>query len=282
MPGADQGWAQASMTIPTAAARSLGHTLVFALGIALLFVAPISAEGDEGKGTSSGGPPSAEELIAGSIAHHDPEGHFLSRGHRLEFRETRTGGRPDRKTVIEIDVPANFFRLARLDESEIHGVIDGEPDESTACGMTLDGQPAAEVDAETRESKRLDCAGLVRMRDYYTYLWGLPMKLRDPGSRWDEVTAAELNGRPVWRLKVTYDPEVGTDVWYFDFDPRSHALVGYRFYRDATEAKGEIISLQGVYEGHGLRLPKERAWVEVPGNRYLGTDILVGLESLSR
>ena len=153
---------------------------------------------------------------------------------------------------------------------------------SRCSDVTLDGKPAAEVDAETRKNRRLDCAGLVRMRDYYTYLWGLPMKLRDPGTRWDGVAAAELDGKAVWRLKVTYDPEVGTDVWYFDFDPKTSALVGYRFYRDATEAKGEIIALEGVYEGHGIRLPKERAWVEVPGDRYLGTDILVGLKPLER
>ncbi|HCX74522.1 MAG TPA: hypothetical protein DHU93_02925, partial [Algoriphagus sp.] len=35
-----------------------------------------------------------------------------------------------------------------------------------------------------------------RMRNYYTYLWGLPMKLQDPGKQIDDkVTQEELNGK---------------------------------------------------------------------------------------
>ena len=41
------------------------------------------------------------------------------------------------------------------------------------------------------------------------------MKLRDAGTRLGEVTETTFAEREVFGLRVTYEPEVGGDTWYF-------------------------------------------------------------------
>ena len=76
------------------------------------------------------------------------------------------------------------------------------------------------------------------------------------------------------RLRVTYDEGVGDDTWYFYFDPRSYALVGYRFYHDPAKNDGEYIVLEGESEIGSLRLPRTRKWYTHADDRHLGTDTI--------
>ena len=106
------------------------------------------------------------------------------------------------------------------------------------------------------------------------------MKLRDPGTRIDpQVLDTEFSGEPALALRVTYDPDVGSDIWYVYFDPTTSALVGYRFYYDEEANDGEYIELEGEVEGAGLRIPKARTWYTHGDNRLLGTDTLTRIES---
>lgn len=213
--------------------------------------------------------PTAEELLVRSIAHHDPDGRFLTGSWCLSFRETRPNA-SDRHSEILVDVPGERFRMLRAAEHEVAGVLDGG-----RCEMTLDGRSDV-TDAE-REEHKLSCERLRFMRNYYIYLWGLPMKLRDPGTRVGEVEPTTFMDHPVHGLRVTYDADVGGDTWYFYFDRESAALVGYRFYHDEAKNDGEYIVLEGEHEAHGMRLPESRAWYTHQEERYLGTDILVSV-----
>ena len=51
-------------------------------------------------------------------------------------------------------------------------------------------------------------------------------------------------------------------------------MLEYQFYKTDGSGKGEIIRLEGEVEARGMRIPKERAWYAMPGEKYLGTDIL--------
>ena len=215
-------------------------------------------------------PPSADDLLALSIAHHDPDGRFLTGSWCLELRETRPNA-SDRRTEILVDVPGERFRMLRAAEHEVAGVIDGE-----RCEMTLDGR--SDVTEAEREGHGLSCERLRFMRNYYVYLWGLPMKLRDPGTHLGLVEETTFMGRPVYGLRVTYDAEVGGDTWYVYFDRDEAALVGYRFYHDEEKNDGEYIVLEGEHDAEGMRLPESRAWYTHQGERHLGTDILVSLD----
>jgi len=117
------------------------------------------------------------------------------------------------------------------------------------------------------------------LRNYYVYLWGLPMKLKDPGTIiHSEVQDTSFLEQPVYGVKVTYEESVGNDIWYFYFDKKNYALSGYRFYHHEADNDGEYISLQGEVEKDGFRLPQIRKWYTHKEGKYLGADILMSIE----
>ena len=212
--------------------------------------------------------PTGAELLQKSIHYHDPEGTWGSQKHVLQLTETRPGGK-DRKTTVEIDLNEERFNLDQLREGQkIYQEINkGE------CKITLDGKE--EISESDKEKFRLTCDRATLLRDYYTYLWGLPMKLKDPGTQIAEkVVSDNFQGKECWAMKVTYTAEVGDDIWYFYFDKGSYALIGYRFYHEEEKNDGEYITLDGETKLGKMRLPKTRKWFINKDDRFLGADIL--------
>jgi hypothetical protein len=216
--------------------------------------------------------PSPQDLLTSTIARHDPNGEWAASAYRMVIRETRPDGRSSDTTIL-VDNRAGLFRTTSMRDGDmVVGSID-----SNGCTFLVNGTP--DFPDEVRELHRLTCDRLERIRNYYTYLWGLPMKLRDPGTALgDSVVGKEFEGKTALELRVTYAEGVGSDVWYFYFDPASHDLIGYRFYHDEAAGDGEYITLDGIVEGAGLRLPKTRSWHTHKENEHLGTDTLVSIE----
>jgi len=121
----------------------------------------------------------------------------------------------------------------------------------------------------------IDHEGAIRMRNYYTYLWGLPMKLNDLGTQIDQkVRKEELNGKSYLVARVPYE----NDIWYFYINPESYQIEAYKFYRDETNQTGEIIYLDGLVLYQGLRIPADRSWFRTENGEFLGTDQLIGIQ----
>jgi hypothetical protein len=221
-------------------------------------------------------PPEATELLEHAIAYHDPDGLWNRSRFRLEIRETRPDG-DERHTRIQFDTSRNTFEILTQQDGHIIEGLMADDD----CVLTLDG--SLDVTAAERQEYRLTCERLAWRRDYYTYLWGLPMKLRDPGTRLETpATAAEYQGRAVWSIRVTYDESVGHDTWYFYFDRQTSALVGYRFYHHEADNDGEYILLKGEVDSGGMKIPARRSWYTHAEDKYLGDDILTELEVIPR
>jgi len=219
-------------------------------------------------------PRSAEELLAKAIAYHDPDDLWRQGIWRLTLGETRPDGTV-RRTVLILDNPAGRFDYSTQDRDDrIEGSLTND-----GCSLRLNG--SSTFSEEERERHRLTCERLERMRNYYTYLWGLPMKLRDPGTRLDAVVGSDtFGGSTVTVLRVGYEEPVGKDTWYIYLDPSSYALVGYRFFHDESANDGEYIHLEQEVETESLRIPRVRAWYTNADQRYLGTDTLESLERL--
>jgi len=223
-------------------------------------------------------PNEANQLLDASIAYHDPEGLWVQQTWRLVFKEARPDG-SSRETVVVIDnLLGRFEYRTQRGEDRIEGTLSNAAPEQ--CSLLLNG--TSEFSNEQSEKYRLTCDHLVWLRDYYSYLWGLPMKLRDPGTNIDpEVIETTYAGQPVLGLKVTYDETVGSDTWYFYLQPDTYALVGYRFYHDETKNDGEYITLEGEQEIGDLRIPKTRSWYTHGEDKYLGTDTLKAITQIS-
>ena len=180
------------------------------------------------------GPPSnGEELIDAAIAYHDPGDEWPSLRHGLVIDQSRPDG-SSRSATVRLDVPGSTFSY---EEDTGEGLVaKGVTDDG--CFATVDGRQPTE---EEVTSLRLDCPAIERIRNYYLYLWGLPMKLRDPGAIVDPAIADdEFDGQATKVVRVAYDPDVGTDTWYFHFDPATYRMVGYQFYHDETTGPGRV------------------------------------------
>ena len=106
------------------------------------------------------------------------------------------------------------------------------------------------------------------------------MKLKDPVTIISEYAINKrFKGKDYLVLKASYDKAVGSDVWYFYFDPESYAMKVYQFYKtgdkgNVTEGSGEYILLTEEETVSGIKMPKIRAWYYNKDDKYLGTDTL--------
>jgi hypothetical protein len=139
-----------------------------------------------------------------------------------------------------------------------------------------------DLEPEVMDRMRLSREEGMFWRDYFSFLAGLPMKLRDPGTIIDPTPiSTTFEGSDVLALRVSYDPDVGGDTWYFYFDPDSASLVGCRFYHDESANDGEYIVLEGLIESGGVRIPRNRRWYVNADGRFLGADQIRSLELTS-
>ncbi len=211
---------------------------------------------------------SGQALLEKSIQYHDPKGKWDTFEGILRLRETRPNG-ADRQSILKLNNKESDFYL----DQNRAGYRVEKTVKQAICSYKVNG--STNVPDSLVQKFRLDCPQLRRIRNYYVYLWGMPMKLRDPGTRINsKVTTTIFQGDEVLSMKVTYDKAVGEDIWYFYFNPKNYALIGYRFYHDEAVNDGEYIPLVGEAIINDIRFPKTRTWYVNKDDRLLGVDIL--------
>ncbi|PKA83148.1 hypothetical protein ATE92_1296 [Ulvibacter sp. MAR_2010_11] len=204
------------------------------------------------------------QLLEKAIAYHDPNGKWPS--FKGKFHVTmETPNSPNRESDIEINLPDEKFYLRAVKE----GQETSYSLEKGRCEICVNGP------SDTSNT----CERAKMYKNYYTYLYGLPMKLKDAGTHIAEkVDRKKFKGKEYLVLKVTYDEAVGKDVWFFYFNPATYALEVYQFYKGdpSKEGKntGEYILLTDETVVYGIKMPKNRAWYYNKDDKYLGTDIL--------
>ncbi|MEC3964127.1 DUF6503 family protein [Flagellimonas halotolerans] len=211
---------------------------------------------------------SADEVLEKAIVFHDPNGNWENLNTTFKV-VMETPSRPKRTSIIGVDFPKQGFSLnvGQKGNSYAYEFNRG------SCEITLNG--SEDFSEEEAEEFQLNCERGNFMKDYYTYLYGLPMKLNNPGTHVDpKVYNRTFKDKKYVVLKVTYDAEVGTDTWYFYFDPTTYAMEVYQFYHEESKNDGEYILLTGLEEINGIKMPKTRAWYLNKGDKYLGTDTL--------
>lgn len=210
----------------------------------------------------------AQELLDKSIAYHDPHGKWSMFKGSFIIR-MQTPNRPLRTTKIDLDFAQQYFKSS----VERGGVNTTAQWVSGDCKHWL--EESTSFTEEQAKEHGLNCERTNKMRDYYVYLYGLPMKLKDPGTQLDpKVYTKTLKGESYYCLKVTYDEAVGKDTWYFYLDKTTAQLRHYQFFHNEAKNDGEYILLSGEAEIGGIKMPKDRAWYMNEDDRYLGTDIL--------
>ena len=209
-------------------------------------------------------------LLDKSIQYHDPNSNWNSFKGTLSIEQLDTNKIKKGLREAILDLPKSYFKFTqKTGEDNVIRQVTGEE-----CYHSYNGSTT--IPEEINKKYRLTCERAKMYRNYYSYLYGLPMKLKDPGTHIDtEVKEDDFQGESCFSIRVTYDKEVGGDIWYFYFDKKSSRMIGYRFYHDESINDGEYITLEGEIEIEGIKMPKDRYWYMNVDDRFLGADLLV-------
>ncbi len=214
------------------------------------------------------------QLLEKAIAYHDPEQQWHT------FRGTlsitmNTPNSSDRFSEVMFNLPANYFKLMVTKDS----ITYEQELNKGICVQKLNG--SSSISPADAKKYRLSCERALTMKNYYTYLYGLPMKLKDPGTILSQkVLQKSFKGKDYLVLKVTYEESVGKDVWHFYFHPETYALNVYQFFHDEAANDGEYILLEGEMIIQNMKIPRKRSWYTNREDRYLGTDLLTAYAPL--
>ncbi|NNK88532.1 MAG: hypothetical protein HKO90_09635, partial [Flavobacteriaceae bacterium] len=125
--------------------------------------------------SSCGKPPTSADILNRSIAYHDPENNWPT--FKGQFHITmEIPDQSNRESDIKIDLPADTFYVKAVKDT-----ITTEFDlKGSECRITYNG--SENFSEEIATANRLSCERATMYKNYYTYLYGLPMKLKDPGT----------------------------------------------------------------------------------------------------
>tara|TARA_R110001632_G_scaffold18712_3_gene57583 strand:+ start:830 stop:1543 length:714 start_codon:yes stop_codon:yes gene_type:complete len=208
------------------------------------------------------------ELLEKAIKYHDPEGNWETFKEVLSIT-MKTPNKPERVSLIKIDLPNEYFQVnATQGKTTTKYTVD-----KGKCKILFNGKTPTN---EEQKENKLSCERANMYKNYYTYLYGLPMKLKDDGAIiHKQVNLDKFKGEMYLVLKVTYEKEVGEDTWYFYFNPETYGLEIYQFFHDEEKNDGEFILLSGLETINGVKIPKKRDWYYNKNEQYLGTDLLL-------
>ncbi len=213
------------------------------------------------------------ELLDKTISFHDPNNEWPQLSARFLLEQTRPN-RPARKSELILKNGESYCKVT--EEHEGSDVIVREIKNQTGA-VTVNGSET--FSQEVSDKYRLSHDRILRTRNYYIYLYGLPMKLKDPGTFVrDEVKTVEFDGKEYLELGITYGEDVGTDEWFFYINPETYAMEGYKFFQ--ANGNGEFITMEGLSSFGGIRIPKLRKWHTTKDSEFLGADNLIKVELL--
>jgi len=232
------------------------HRISLILGLLLVNTFLINAQNSTG-----------QQLLDKAIAYHDPNGNWDTFKGTLYVTMT-TPNASKRDSKIQINLPEQFFAVeAKRGEDTTTYTI-----KKDRCTIAFNGNE--NLSEAVLKEKKLSCERANLYKNYYTYLYGLPMKLKDNGTIiHDKVEKKTFKGKEYLVLKVTYEEGIGKDTWYFYFNPKTYAMEVYQFFK-ATKDSGEYILLSEEEIINEIKMPKVRAWYYNKDDKYLGTDTL--------
>lgn len=244
--------------------------IIVFFSIAILFTACQNDNSTESNEPLS----AAEQLLNESIKFHDPDGNWADFNETMSLRQV-TPKRPERLTGIQINNKKHAFKYLRHygDTLVICSIEDDKCDFKLVTGDKIFKND--KISKADSAKFRLNKERTKMLQGYHTYLYGMPMKLKDEGTIIDpEVTATMFDSIPCKAIRVTYEKEVGEDIWYFYFENETAALIGYRFYHDEAKNDGEFITFKDMATVGGIKMPKSRSWYYNKDTGFLGTDII--------
>ncbi len=210
----------------------------------------------------------ALDLIDLSIKFHDPKNNWVQFDGRLNFTVEMRDQKDGRRKIHINNDKKTFSFWAQYDDGLLQYQVNNDEEIVRWNG-------SKDISDEIKERRRIKEGRPTMYKNYYTYLYGMPMKLKDAGTIvHPTIEQVDFHGKFYNKIKVTYDPEVGTDTWYFYFDIKTNALEAYQFSKDETKNDGEYILFEDLKVIDHIKIPRIRKWYYNKDEKFLATDIL--------
>ena len=202
----------------------------------------------------------AKDLIQYSIHHHDPKGNWSEFKSSVTFSTSfwkKDGSIDKSSSSVSFDnANQSFSSRSESNGIEIIGLVN--PD-------TCFNAPTTEISAEQQEKikRALGCDRITFMRDYYSYLVGMPMKLNDENAIINDTIFQRIyDGKKYDVVKVQYEPLDENPNWYFYFDKKDHSFQLCKFTSPEDENKGgEYIIYNDEFDWQGMKLKGQQVWL---------------------
>lgn len=196
-------------------------------------------------------PNSATEVLDRSIMFHDPNNNWNSFNETINLKSQSifSDNQPENITLT-FDVAQD--RLCYLNDQRHVG-----------CCF---------IDTVTQEMfKNVDCSGYTWTKDFYTYIWGLPMKLKDPNTKINTTfPIVTFNNTDCYELSTSYEKE----HWMYFINTKSFYLEGFKFITKSDSTKGEIVINNASEKIDNISFQKNRTWFDLK-MKLIGTDSLI-------
>ncbi|WP_368670295.1 DUF6503 family protein [Flavobacterium sp. K5-23] len=152
---------------------------------------------------TSGQELSGQDLLKKTIEYHDANNNWDTFNGKL-FIEMKAPNGSDRLSEVVIDLPNQYFKLSALkNNTKVEHIVD-----KNISSFTLNGNST--FTEEEAKTYNLTETRAKFMKNYYTFLYGLPMKLKDSGTIINPaVERKEFMGKEYLVLKVKYEEGVG-------------------------------------------------------------------------
>lgn len=195
----------------------------------------------------------AKKIISNSIQFHDPNLKWTSLNQTLSF---------DSRFSFNDSVP-----------EEMHLTFNNGSQEFTYNNLDRAVKLHYTPDTCYKKTSNGDCNGYKWTYGFYPFIWGLPMKLEDPGVEPESsFKATTFNNLKVWEVQINYTAE---NYWFY-FDKTNYQLRGFKFIKNDNSKKGEIIVLNNLLEVNGIKFPKHRTWLHLDSS-LIGTNEVIKL-----
>ncbi|WP_340073971.1 DUF6503 family protein [Leptobacterium sp. I13] len=203
-------------------------------------------------------PLTAQEIIERSIEYYHMEDWGSFSG-KFKISQTIPEAKEEDEafiTLLEFDNSKQYFRLERPSLEQIFGV--------------KDGVLFAEVKGEDALHKDVSELNITSMKSYWTYLLGIPAKLKDPGSvPNDTIKKVSFREKDHWLVTIPYEKE----TWSFYFNSNTYALQKACFIMNQNPSYGNCIEFEKEIEVNNIKFQQEQHWYDLDGKK-LGEEVI--------
>ena len=209
----------------------------------------------------------AKTLINKSIEFHDPDGKW--RNLNIKYQVTSEKG------AVQINVQNNKGSMEWTEKLATGDSLTGGF-KSDSCFVKLNGKSIPTTGK--LENFLLDCDQIINRSNYWLFMYGLPMKLKDFDIKEvQEPRMVSFLGNDYLMIEVKYKSSKDS-FWKFYFDPKSYRFSIAQYFHNALGSESEYIVFKDNITLGGIKMAKKRIWHLFPKRELIGTETLEPLE----